>query len=202
MIGYVDCDFLLKLMACNLFWEVIVHLKLVKENLRVTDSTPYSIGSKKRRLTYTDPVRDRVICCAKDLTTISPGNDPIMSLDLPDLDGGEQMLLCAAISTPSSYLLTGDKRFLRALYQHNALKEARTGLRGRVVCLEQAILGAIALKGFDYVKERIVPFKDCDKALKAAFGSGGRSEQPNTISVLQDYIAEIKQDCPDLLVNV
>lgn len=45
-------------------------------------------------------------------------------------------------------------------------------LSGHVIRLEQIVTRVIAHFGFSYVKDKVVPARACDAALRAAFGSG------------------------------
>jgi hypothetical protein len=198
---YIDNDIILKLCACDLFWEAIATLGLEKENLRVLDSAQFVFrGNKKVKKQYEDKVRESAISVVTPLETVK-ANDfhPLRNLNLPDVDPGELLLIGNAITQRSFYFMSGDKKCFRALGRHKALAEAREKLCGRVICLEQVIRFLIEARGFDLVRDRIVPVRECDQALKAIFGSGGRSEKKKSLETLSSYLEDIERDCPGLL---
>lgn len=104
-----------------------------------------------------------------------------------------------AIKEPNFYIATGDKKCMRALIKCPELQATKYKFMGRFICLEQLIVKLIEAKGFDLVREKITPMKDCDKVLQVAFGSGLRSTESNSLLVLNNYIDEINQGCPNLL---
>jgi hypothetical protein len=53
--------------------------------------------------------------------------------------------------------------------------------------------------GFDFVKQNIVPVRDCDQVLKVAFGSGELSMLTKTREVLISYIQDLRQETGNLL---
>jgi hypothetical protein len=51
------------------------------------------------------------------------------------------------------------------------------------------------------IKQKVLPVRDCDIALKSVFGSGDRAEKSNVIDTLGQYIQELKRECPNLLMD-
>jgi hypothetical protein len=201
---YIDNDIILKLCACDLFWEAIAALEFAKDNLRVLDSAQFVFrGNKKVKKQYEDKVRESAIAVVTPLETVK-ANDfhPLRNVNLPDVDPGELLLIGKAITQRSFYFMSGDKKCFRALGRHKALVEAREKLCGRVICLEQVIRFLIKARGFDLVRDRVVPVRECDQALKAIFGSGWRSEKENSLAMLNSYLDELERDCPGLLASL
>jgi hypothetical protein len=64
------------------------------------------------------------------------------------------------------------------------------------------ILVLIQLLGFEVVKARVVPMRDCDKSLKACFGSGELATEKNVVEALEGYIAALRQSAPGLLADM
>ncbi len=123
-------------------------------------------------------------------------------LDFDGIDAGEARLityLCNKNKQKNiTYLLTGDKRCLKAL-SNPKLTEIVKPLEKKFWCFEQLILRNIDEYGFDFIKEKVLPFKDCDGALKSVFGSGEYA----TIKTVQDslilYIDNLKKETGNLL---
>jgi hypothetical protein len=201
---YIDNDIILKLCACDLFWEAIAALEFAKEDLRVLVSAPDVFRNHKKIQKQYDPIdptiREKAIAVVTPLKTVAASrSNPLMSLDCPGLDLGEAILIGEAIAQPSFYFMSGDKKCFRALWKHKELTEAREKLCGRVICLEQVIRFLIEAQGFETVRDRVVPVRECDRALKAIFGSGWRSEKENSLATLSDYLEKLERDCPGLL---
>ena len=203
VISFVDNDALLKLTACDLFWDVIALLGVQPTDVKVLASTEFVIrGNKSIKQQYSEAVRTKAISLVKGFSKIPTVQaNPFLSLQVPGLDLGELTLIHAAIAEPSFYLATGDKRCLRALVNSPELGTARQKLNGKVVCIEQLIAELIAVKGFETVRQKVVPARDCDTALKVAFGSGDQAQEDNVLGALEQYIQELRRDCPDLLMQ-
>jgi len=69
-----------------------------------------------------------------------------------------------------------------------------------VICLEQMVTRLIAHFGFAYVKEKVVPDRSCDMALRAAFGSGDAATESNVLAALNGYINELRSLAVDVLI--
>ena len=70
------------------------------------------------------------------------------------------------------------------------------------MCFEQTVLRIIAHFGFSHVLPKAIGGLYRDTALRAAFGSGMQSTEPNTVACLQDYVDELRQLPIDLLAEV
>lgn len=203
VISFIDNDIILKLTTCDLFWEAMDLLGVQIADIRILTSTRFVFRSNKSiKEQYSEEVRNKAIELVKNLSTVEadPSN-PLFSLNIAGIDVGELTLIYRAISEPDFYLVTGDKRCLRALVKTPELATVREKLNGRVICLEQLIYKLIIDTDFEVIRSKVVPVRDCDTALKVAFGSGDRAEQPNVIWALEEQIKELNQECPNLLID-
>ena len=120
-------------------------------------------------------------------------------LDL-DLDSGESQLCAIAIFRGPYLVLTGDKR---AIASAETLKESvgeLTSLTGRLVCLEQAIMGLGQRIGIDTIRVLICAEAAVDKALSICFECHAIAEgQPLELTGLHSYIRELRRQAPTLL---
>jgi len=123
-------------------------------------------------------------------------------LNFNNIDRGEAILTSHAIALlkkdEDAQIFTGDKRFLTALAQVD-LPEINAYLKHRIWCLEQLVLKNIDCYGFEWVREQIVPVRDCDRAIKAVFGSGDQSSSCNAIPTLKQYIEDVRASTGSLL---
>ena len=120
------------------------------------------------------------------------------------IDAGEAVLTTYVAQvlqkdeTGGAFILTGDKRYLKALAEVN-LPELQVLFSNRFWCLEQLILRDIREYGFSVVRDKIVPVRDCDKACKAVFGSGDRATEKNVLEAIAVYIETLRTETGDLL---
>lgn len=117
-----------------------------------------------------------------------------------DLDSGESQLCAIAVFRGSSLLLTGDKR---AIASAETLKESVSelaSLAGRLVCLEQAIMGVIERIGVDAARIQICAEAAVDKALSICFECHALVEgHPLELTGLLNYIRDVRTKAPILL---
>jgi hypothetical protein len=97
-----------------------------------------------------------------------------------------------------AFIFTGDKNYLRALAAVS-LPTFQETLKHRFWCLEQLILRDIETYGFESVRDKVVPARECDQSIKAVFGSGALSTEQNAIATLTNYIETLRQETGDLL---
>lgn len=213
--SFVDNDVLLKLTACDLFWDAIALLQDQTSDVQPFDASDIRAlasaefmfeGSKSIKQRYSEEIRTKAIAIVKKLTPVeSDPLNPFSGLNIQGLDVGELNLIHSAIAKSDQkgfvYLATGDKRCLKAFVKAPELAEAREKLSGKVVCFEQLIYQLINNQGFEPIKQKVLPVRDCDIALKSVFGSGDRAEKSNVIDTLGQYIQELKRECPNLLMD-
>lgn len=120
-----------------------------------------------------------------------------------NIDEGEATLISYLLTeennqNSSNYLLTGDKRCLRALATPE-IKRIVQPLEGKIWCFEQLVLRNIEQYGFDVVKKKVLPVKSCDGALNSVFGSGESTTKENAENTLKHYINELRNNTGNLL---
>lgn len=197
---FVDNDVILKLTSCDLFWEAIAALDCDADAVRVLKSAKHVFNSSKTRRKYSDLVCDQAISVVTQCQPIHrQARNPYLNLSLENVDIGELILTFEAIGHENYLLATGDKRYLQALAQNKELEDMYRSLMGRVICFEQIIIRLVETQGFEVVRWKATSARDCDAALKAAFGSGLLADQSNVLDSLNSYINEIQESCPGLL---
>ncbi len=121
-----------------------------------------------------------------------------------DIDQGEAILTAYAAQALQKdnvhdvFILTGDKRYLRALTKVK-LPSIQELFIHRFWCLEQLVLRNICEYGFEVIRNKVMPVRDCDKACKAVFGSGKLSTEGNAIASLIGYIETLRDETSSLL---
>jgi hypothetical protein len=109
----------------------------------------------------------------------------------------------ATAAYPESILATSDKRSLIALSgaAGEVCQQVRARMAGRVICFEQTLLRVIDAVGFDLVRTRVVPPRNCDTALRAIFGSGLEATEASVQEGLASYVIDLKTQTGGLLVG-
>jgi hypothetical protein len=203
VICFFDNDVLLKLSAFGLLDEALAALFFNPENLYVLSTARYVFRqNRKVSAKYDELIRDRAIEFVKSCQMVIPQESDEFKVLERFLDVGEATLIAATRDVPSFVLMTGDKRCLQSLAVRSEISEAYERLQGRVICLEQVLLLLIRRSGFDWVKARVLPMRDCDQSLKACFGSGTLAIEENVVAALEGYIEALRQAAPGLLADL
>jgi hypothetical protein len=98
----------------------------------------------------------------------------------------------------NALIFTGDKNYLRALRQVE-IPLVQVNFTHRFWCLEQLILQNINTYGFEAVRNKIIPVRECDKAIKSVFGSEVLSTLENSVATLNSYIETLRTETGNLL---
>lgn len=161
MILISDNDILIKLVGCHLFNETLLMLNATTNDIIISTTAKYAIKKQAKKQISDENIRAQLIELIDSFQT-TPEQDIAQLSHLSkfkDLDGGESQLILAAINTPNSLFLTGDKRCLNAIIQnsHDAqIANIAKQLTQRVYCLEHLLLQLINHLGFDVVKTKIL----------------------------------------------
>jgi hypothetical protein len=195
---------LLKLAACNLFWEAIACLGASKEEIRLLPDAKYVVRNSRRvARQYSVEIKESAIAIVEACQPIQPlANDVFQLLNtIEGIDPGEALLISAAYCENSFYLVTGDKRCLMALAHAPQLNELRQKLCGKVICLEQLIQALIETKGFATVAGKVIAARQHDVALSAIFGSAEQVTPANVSLSLAGYIQDLRLKTGALLTD-
>ncbi len=201
---FLDNDIIRKLIAFGLFNEAITLLQITKADLQILPTAKfYFRREQNKQRIHTSEVWTEVMALVESCATISETTYDLAEVEQleqfkDDIHEGEATLILATRGEIDFLLLSGDKNFMKAL----ALIPDQTiynRLCGRVICLEQFVLKLIEVRGFRWVKQKILPQRDCDKALKACFGSGEQAREANVRETLSSYIKEVTDAAPNLL---
>jgi hypothetical protein len=134
-----------------------------------------------------------------ELRLASAIEEAAMLLSL-ELDSGESQLCAIAVFRGSSLLLTGDKRAIVAAEKLRRKIAEITTLDGRLICLEQAVMGVARRIGIDTVRVRICAEAAVDKSLSICFECHALGEgRPLDATGLISYIRDLRGQAPMLL---
>lgn len=208
----VDNDVVIKLARMDCFAEAmdaisrshgeIGSIKAMLRYMGIVDS------GRCRRLCATDEEASRLHAALTSLVEVEMTADEsvcaaelmaaALQADL-DFDEGEAMLFAVAISRSKLDIATGDKRALRALPELEVVAPKITGVRGRLICLEQIFVLLTQLRGARFVNQAVATCPRADEAISFVndkFGNKG----PTLISALDFLIDQhITQPAPGWL---
>jgi hypothetical protein len=212
----IDNDILQKLATFDLFDETIALFGASASEINILTTAKYkfqqdwdNVKAGKHRAPEAQFVNyERTVELAKLLPQIVEAE---INIDLfnqlstfENIDQGEA-ILTAYVSRflqkeriDKAFILTGDKRYLKALAQVT-IPITESLFSHKFWCLEQLILWNIDAYGFESVRDKVVPVRDCDKALKVVFGSGELSTAANAIAALNSYIETLRKNTGDFL---
>lgn len=203
---FVDNDIIIKLAALDILDALRYLSKDEKIEVAYLSSLKYILKNK----TLMEPVKDRAIKFLSSCRKIDQAYLTALGVDIdiqdllanrPGVDPGEAQLLSAALASTDGVFITGDKRCLKALCQSSETLPLMQNLQGRVIILEQLVIGMIDALGFDQVKTTVLKGISSDTAIRASFGSGQAAEKNNVISTLQSYVEEVSAICPNILAS-
>jgi len=212
----IDNDIIKKLATFELFDETINLFNTNPGKINILKTAQYKFYGdwEKLRKGKVKNVEDqfinyeKTVQLAKDLPHISRTEVDVglftHLLSFEGINEGEATLASYVIEVIQKgefteiLILTGDKDFLKALAKVE-LYDIQALLTHKLWCLEQLILKNIKVYGFEFVRNKIVPVRECDKAIKAIFGSGMVSTPENSLSTLNNYIEELRDQTGNLL---
>ena len=196
-----DNDAIVKLGQCRLLREFLMCFE-VGSRYFVTETFQPWLRGRIKNGRVPEYVGLEVLAIAPLAVQIPQQNELLLN-EIPtnEIDAGESVLIAAAYGSASKILFTGDKRAIKALANHPSIEKLRSGLVGKLICVEQAVLMLIDRHGFEPVRSNIVATlqvnSDLDTALRACFGSGMLATEENVISALESYVTELREiaDC-------
>jgi hypothetical protein len=206
LVSLWDTDILLKLSALDLVQETLQLLQLSEQDVYLLPSLPYRLRKPGRRLVsrYGREGIQRAQQFVQRAGLVGfPYDESELDLlsGILDIDEGEALLYASTYALQEFWLLTGDKRSLAALAEAPNCQAIVARLSGKVICLEQIIVHILRSHPFEMVLNKVVPARECDTAIKVAFGSGNQTELSRAIDTLDEYIRELRAKTGNLLRN-
>lgn len=124
---------------------------------------------------------------AKEVQLSPEAANLVLSLQIPGIDTGEQVLFAALLMDQSSQLLTGDKRALATL----ATVPDAASAWPRIRALEHAILRILSIEDFSRISAKIRSCPDADMSLSLAFGRTAPATKDSVVEGLSSYVNEL-----------
>jgi hypothetical protein len=199
-----DTDILLKLSALDLVQETLQLLQLSEQDVYLLPSATHYLRKADKRLIYRygkEGVEraQKLAQQAKFVGFHLEKSELELLSSVPDIDTGEALLYASTHALQEFWLLTGDKRSLTALAASPNCQPIAARLSGKVICLEQVVIHSLSSYPFEILLSKIVPARECDTAVKVAFGSGNQADLSHAIGALDAYISELRAKTGNLL---
>lgn len=212
----IDNDILQKLATFDLFDKTITLFDASLEQVNILPTAKFKFQrdfEKFQNGSSRNPAAQfikykKTIELAENLPQIADAEiDQSLFVQLSEFEGidkGEAILTVYAAQilqkTESSqvFVFTGDKNYLRALAGAE-ISIIQENFSHKFWCLEQLILKGINAYGFEFMRDRVVPGRECDKAIKAIFGSGALSTSEKSLDTLNSYIEILREETKNLL---
>jgi hypothetical protein len=164
LIVLADNDIILKLAQCDLLDDLPASLGQEWTDIFITPTAKYQLLAKKREKALNKCGNEETLArltAFLEKTQILPEvqNTLLLTLlgDIDGIDGGEKFLFAATVETENPMLITGDKRALRALLEHqHRLPTVFAALQNTVITFEAAILLVMRKFGFAIVKQKLL----------------------------------------------
>ena len=118
-----------------------------------------------------------------------------------NLDGGESQLCAIAILRPSPLVLTGDKRAIKGAESLLEDLPALASLSGRIVCLEQAVIGIVGRIGVRTARSLVCAEPSVDKSISICFECSADDNREFSLTGLTSYVNDLSLQAPTLLYN-
>ena len=205
----LDNDIVEKLAQLDLLPEAKNLLKAKFGQLMILNTLRYKLcpqresQRKKRNATVMSRIEDFIKDNISEINCVVDDKDLIDALvtNPEGLDAGEMQLLQTLLKPENEMLMTGDKRFLKAISKFDFLEGKQ--INGNMVCLEQIIYFLIKELGFEKIKSKVIQALESDipidTALRACFGSRHLAVQETVFESLHNYINDIRKDSGSLL---
>lgn len=213
----IDNDIIYKLATIDLFDETLTILNTNYNYVKILETFSHRTRKKKNRKKGSKPDNyniEKALEIAEKVGEISEENISqdiytnliTISQSLNDknkkIDKGDAILITYLSEENkqgnSNYLLTGDKNCLRALAIPE-LAEIVNPIKGKIWCFEQLILKNIEQYQFNYVQNKIYPFRDCDNNLKFIFGYSEKAPEDRVKEDLRKEIIKVQQETNNIL---
>lgn len=150
---------------------------------------PYMLRRGRLRQKYGSEACDVLDSLAQTVPVMASSVGAWLDLLAPvaAIDPGEAQIFARAADT-GDYVLTGDKRALRAIAEVGGLAEI---LAGRVVVLEAVFLALCSRLGDDEMRRRVAPIMSFDQSVQVCFSAGNAAPNVALLSYYTSLVVEV-----------
>ena len=203
VVVFADNDVILKLSEYNLLREACDALAVEPAQVVVLNTAQHYFTRMRDKATggkaahYSLEGLDRAIGFAESAHRVEEYPNLDWAVGLDDVDLGEaQLATWAADTSDDCLLVSGDKRFIKALVLHKEGPASRVFRRiaGRVVCFEELVRVLIARIGFQPVRAAVARCPGCDQSASIVFGSRFDLPVEQVVDGLESIIRDVARD--------
>ena len=192
----IDSDIFVLLSAAGLLDRLIACLGFEKTSVRRLAALPHQLQRGRSFRRYHQAVRDDAVTRCSEIPAIK--DRPISSehweklISVDQIDEGEALLFAKLAEGSASLLTTGDQRSLIALGNAEGLDSFRDEIRGRVVCLESALLLLVKSVGAQSVGEAFQRLRGVNTTIDVLFGFKSEFSDEETVRQLSSYLVDLR----------
>ncbi len=192
----IDSDVFVLLSAAGLLDPLIAYLGFEKTSVRRLAALPHQLQRGRSFRRYDQAIRDEVITRCIEIPTIE--ERPVSSkhwetlISVDQIDEGEALLFAKLAEGSASLLTTGDQRSLIALGNAEGLQSFRDEIRGRVVCLESALLLLVKTLGSQLVCEAFQRLRGVNTKIDILFGYKTEFSDDEIMRQLSSYLDDLR----------
>lgn len=190
----VDADILFKLALCNLLDEVPVVFDIPWSSIATLPSVrpraKRAAAGTRDRLFKSRDVAVAAMGPLKEMGQLPSPQEEILATfqDVHEIDAGEAVLFSLLKENPDIYLLTGDKRALRAFA---SISPEHAAFRTRIHSFENMILLFLDAHGLIWLREHLCPRLRDELTILIVMGSTCTASEAEVRSALHSHLMEI-----------
>ncbi len=210
----VDTDILFKGASYGLLFDLISAIPSHVSDTGVLGAAPFVVRAKLRNAKLNRGpetaigLLEELVRCAAMLEPTTEEARFAAELEFAaqranvNLDEGESQVCAIVIGRALSWLVTGDKRAVKALEQLLGDRGELTELAGKVLCLEQLFLRLIGMDNAAAIRDAVCGEPGVDHALAVCFSCNSPEVGPDSWSDgLQSYIANLRDAAKTVLAE-
>jgi hypothetical protein len=197
----IDSDIFVLLSAAGLLDDLVDCLGFELSDVRRLDALPHQLQRGRSFRRYDEAARSEALTRChevrpiEDRPTSSEHWAKLISVD--DIDEGEAFLFVKLAEASTSLLTTGDQRSLIALGKAEGLHSFRDQIRGRVVCLESALLLLVQNVGAQSVGEALQRLRSINTKIDVLFGYKNEFVEEEIVRQLRSYLKDLREKLGD-----
>jgi hypothetical protein len=208
----IDNDILLKGLCYDLLLDFLAAIPSSASHAGVLGAARYVVASRLRRANLSGDLGEvlrRLDGFFRKAVILEPTDEESrMAAEIEfaaqqenvELDIGESQLCAIVTSRQIPWIVTGDKRAIRALGALVSHVRPASGLIGKVICLEQLVLAMIVAGDANRIRDRVCGESKVDRSLAICFSCSDPLAEPESWAEgLRSYVDELRRSGKQML---
>lgn len=204
MIVLTDNDILLKLCASRLDEQFLAFVGKYNLEIQYLPTLKHKTRKEIAKGKLDKLIGERILTLLEAFVPLTnkPNTESFQYFqNIWEIDVGEAQLISEVIENPDAYVMTGDKRALRALQNSEVADSYRDKLNNRAVCYEQLILWMTEEFSFEEMLPGLVEGAPHDTSQRALVGMGLETKLASFQEGLESYIRCLRQQTGEYLAE-